>query len=131
MTRTVGVNWLAPNLLVGGDRLLFRRVVALFPVRGYFRHVLRRVDLHRDGAPASIQLDIGGRVADRVMVSDIVRDALHDIFNLIEIFGKERLAAGHIRELDQIVLSLLRRRLLEQAAALVILFEQADGIESY
>ena len=71
------------------------------------RHVLGRIDLYRDFAPGSIQVLVRGSVRNRVMISEVMSDVLHQFFHFIKSFREERLAACDFGELQQIVLGFL------------------------
>jgi len=76
-------------------------------VKGGFRHVLGRIDLYGDVAPGAVKVSIRGRIADRVVISQVVGDVLHEILHFVEALRKVRLAAGDFCELLQIFLCLL------------------------
>ena len=74
---------------------------------GDLAEVFRGIQLHSDFAEAAVELGIRGSVADGVVIPQVVSDVLHEIFDFVEVLGKERLSAGDLREFLEIFLRLL------------------------
>ena len=76
-----------------------RRVVALLGPDSDLGHVLRRIYFDADFAPASIQLAVGGRVTDRVVIAEIVSDVFNEFFHFVQRLWEICLAASDLRKL--------------------------------
>src|SRR5438876_7051770 len=111
------------RLIIGGGALRFGGVISLLRMPREFRHVFGRIDLYSDFTPGPIKVPIRRRVADRVVISQVVGDVFDQFFDFVQSLRKEGLTTGKLGELYQIFLRLLRGGFFKQSTTLIVFFE--------
>src|SRR5665213_295368 len=114
-----------PEFIQPGPRILFRRcIVPLAEMDSQLRQSRRRLQFHLELAPVAVVSQVGGRVADHVLVAQLRGDAGRNVPKVVEIVRHiEQPPPGHLADLVQ------QGRPAHLFGGRRVAVEDADGID--